>query len=196
MALPKIDLDLINEASKELEGESDRAAAIVGASLLENLLESIFRKAMIDHKEKEVENIFNVYGPLGSFKAKIDLSFLLGLFPHAKIYQDLNLIRKIRNEFAHGHKELSFAHNSIRDRMSNLNTLSLYRKTLELYQEHENELDKKRKASYEEAKNPRRMWEVAIYSISMLLSNYEGFTVKPTLEEKMKVKIAGIEDDC
>jgi len=194
MALPKVDLDLINEASKELEGESDRAAAIVGASLLENLLESIFRKAMIDHKE--VENILKSYGPLGTFRAKIDLSFLLGLFPHANIYQDLNNIRKIRNYFAHGHKELSFAHNSIRDRIFSLNILSSYRRILELRQEHENELDEKQKASYEEAKNPRKMWEVAIYSISMLLSNYEGFTVKPTLEEKMKVKFIGIEDDC
>ncbi|MCH7518243.1 MAG: hypothetical protein IH964_04365 [Candidatus Dadabacteria bacterium] len=194
MALPKVDLDLINEASKELEGESDRAAAIVGASLLENLLESIFRKAMIDHKE--VKNILKPYGPLGTFKAKIDLSFLLGLFPHAKIYQDLNNIREIRNYFAHGHKELSFAHNSIRNRIFSLNILSLYRSTLELYQEHENELDEKQKAFYEKAKGPRRMWEVAIYSISTLLSNYEGFTVKPTLEGKRKVKIAGIEADC
>ena len=185
MALPEIDLDLINEASKELEGESDRAAAIVGASLLENLLESIFRKAMIDHKEvkKNLE-----YGPPGSFKAKIDLSFLFGLFPHAKIYQDLDRIREIRNKFAHGHKELSFADNSIKESIFRLNILSLYRSTLELHRGHQNELDETQKAYIEEAKTPRKMWEVAIYSISMLLLNYEGFTVKPTLEKKKKIK--------
>lgn len=68
-----IDLNLINDASKELSGESDRAAAIVGASLLDHLLESMLKQALVEHPTKSAE-MFGRRGILGSLGAKIDMA--------------------------------------------------------------------------------------------------------------------------
>src|SRR3972149_5035504 len=154
-SFPPYDIHLIEEA-KELDGESDRASAIVGSSFLDHLLSSILRKAMIDHKN--IDRMFQGYGPLSSFYVKIDMVFFLGLLPHEEIYEDLHKVRDIRNDFAHGHKELSFSEQSIKDRISTFNILKLYRKSLQLDEETENELDEERKAFVADARTPRRMW--------------------------------------
>lgn len=78
---------------------------------------------MIEHPE--ADNMFKGYGPLATFKAKVDMVFLLRLFPHEKIYRDLDKIPDIRNYFAHGHKELSFSDQQIKDRISAFNILGL-----------------------------------------------------------------------
>jgi hypothetical protein len=194
MALPKVDWELISQASNELEGESDRAAAIVGASLLEHLLELILRKAMINHKE--VKTLFRAaYAPFATFQSKIDATFLLGLFPHEKIRDDLHRIREIRNIFAHGHKELSFSDESTKSSIGKFHILGLYRKSLKLHEEQVDKFDEQHRKFYEKSKSPRKMWEVAIYSIADLLSSYEDMIVKPTIKEKRKITIAGVEEE-
>jgi hypothetical protein len=65
-----IDLNLINDASKELSGESDRAAAIVGASLLDHLLESMLKQALVAHPTKAAE-MFGRRVILGFFPSQI-----------------------------------------------------------------------------------------------------------------------------
>lgn len=52
-----------------------------------------------------------------------------------------------------------------------------------------------RKAFLELAGSPCKMWEVTIYSISMLPSNYLEFTTKPTLKQNRRIHIAEIEED-
>jgi hypothetical protein len=58
-------------------------------------------------------------GPLGSFSARIELCYALGLSPK-QVRRDLILIRKIRNDFAHQAKTLTFDDPGIADRCAEL----------------------------------------------------------------------------
>ncbi len=96
----------------DYEEKNERAVAIVGVSFLDLLLEHILREFFLDD-EKEVEKLFkHDQGPLGTFSAKIKLSFCLGLIPKP-IKDDLQLAAKIRNRFAHNLKT-SFEEDEIR----------------------------------------------------------------------------------
>src|SRR5258705_12628168 len=77
--------------------ETDRGFAIVGATLLDSLLEILLRKRMVPSLPNE---IFSAYGPLGSLSAKIDVSYSLGFISKGE-HSELHRIRRIRNEFAH-----------------------------------------------------------------------------------------------
>jgi len=55
------DFSMLKNAS-ELKGESDRAAAIVGTSILELRLEQLLSKVMIAHRE--VPEMFKGFAPL------------------------------------------------------------------------------------------------------------------------------------
>ena len=91
----------------ELHRESDRAAAILAASRFEDSLRKrIMEKFIILNSELE-KNIFDGYGPLSTFSAKIDIAFALGLY-NEETRKGLHNIRKIRNEFAHAPKPIKF----------------------------------------------------------------------------------------
>ncbi|MBE7556685.1 MAG: hypothetical protein HS126_37015 [Anaerolineales bacterium] len=102
---------------EELESQTDRGAAIIGASLLDRRLEEAIRVHLLDNKV--TEKLFDASQALGSFSAKIDLAYSLGLYGE-KSYHDLNLIRKIRNEFAHFDTPLNFDSQSVASRCAEL----------------------------------------------------------------------------
>lgn len=81
------------------QGENDRAIAIVGGTFLETILEhNLF--AFLPENEKEVEKLMDYNQPLGNFSNKITMTYCLGLIDKI-IKDDLTLVRKIRNKFAH-----------------------------------------------------------------------------------------------
>ncbi len=84
---------------EEIENQSDRGAAIVGAAWLDEELIAAIKTKFIED-EKPTKNLFNGTGPLSSFSSKIELAYLLGIV-NKNHYSDLHKIRKIRNEFAH-----------------------------------------------------------------------------------------------
>lgn len=93
---------LIQETSSFVEGlaqEGERAAVVLGAARLDVALER-FLKRLMHHNPGGSDNLFDPDRPLGSFSAKIALSYRLGAidtnFEHA-----LQMVRKIRNSFAH-----------------------------------------------------------------------------------------------
>ena len=69
---------------------------------------------------KVVNNLFEYSGPLGTFSARIDLAFAMGLLD-GNTHRELHLVRKIRNEFGHQHEPLSFATDAIKNRCTELN---------------------------------------------------------------------------
>jgi hypothetical protein len=77
--------------------ETDRGCALLGGIIIENLLEKLLRKAMVSTIKDE---LFEGYGPLNTFSAKIELAYGFGLISKNEKL-DLHAIRKIRNEFAH-----------------------------------------------------------------------------------------------
>jgi hypothetical protein len=115
---------------EELENQSDRAAAIILAAWVEEeLLGAI--KSKLEKDDSIFKKLFYNSGPLSSFSAKIDIAKALGIYD-SEIYSDLNIIRRIRNEFAHeildkNNFALSFESKHIRDRALSLK-VSAYEK--------------------------------------------------------------------
>ncbi len=79
--------------------QNERAIAILGGSFLEMILEHIIL-AYLPEDEKDVKKLMDVNQPLGNFSNKISFCYCLGLIEKV-VKEDLNLIRKIRNKFAH-----------------------------------------------------------------------------------------------
>jgi DNA-binding MltR family transcriptional regulator len=104
----------------ELNGQTDRGVAIVGATWVEEAISESLA-SVLPQKKKSWERLFKVDGPLSSFSAKIDLLHLLGLTSEL-IRSDMHRLREIRNLFAHKitHKnssqKLSFSISEIKDK--------------------------------------------------------------------------------
>jgi hypothetical protein len=89
----------------EMDTQTDRSAAILGGAFIDLALEDAIKTLLADKKVKNEGTLFELLfntanSPLSSFSAKIDLALALELIgPHT--YDDLHIIRRIRNEFAH-----------------------------------------------------------------------------------------------
>ena len=94
-----------NEMIAKLREESDRAAAILGASFLESELRKRFMDFLVD--DRSTQKLFEAYHPLSTFSALIDVAFGLGLLTR-RMKTDLTYIRKIRNHFAHHPEHATF----------------------------------------------------------------------------------------
>lgn len=86
----------------ELQSQSDRGVAIIGACLLDEILRELMIAAMQGKSSRNLhDTLFDgPTKPLGSFSAKIKLGCGLGLIKRADA-RALEDIRKIRNSFAH-----------------------------------------------------------------------------------------------
>jgi hypothetical protein len=87
------------EAVRDLYKNSDRAAAIMAATLVENRLAATLKQRFRPNVPVQNE-MFRSSGPLGSFSAKIKLAHLLGILSEEG-YSDLETMKNIRNRFAH-----------------------------------------------------------------------------------------------
>lgn len=96
---------------------SDRDAAILGGSILEELLNRLLRKKLVQSPIFE-DAIENSNGSLSTFSNKIQLSYLMGLISK-KMYDNLTVIRKNRNKFAHEIVGSSFENEQIKSKVEN-----------------------------------------------------------------------------
>lgn len=87
------------ELVKEIESQTDRGAAIVGAAWVEEELGAAIQ-SFLHHDTKASPRLFGRAGAISTFSAKIDLARVLGMCT-AAIAADLHIIREVRNEFAH-----------------------------------------------------------------------------------------------
>jgi len=79
--------------------ETERGTALAAAAMLDELLARIIAAFLIPNKgSKALLDGFNA--PLGTFSARIASAFAFGLLSEAE-YRECELIRKVRNEFAH-----------------------------------------------------------------------------------------------
>jgi hypothetical protein len=83
----------------EFQSETDRGAALVGAALIDKKLLDTLRAFMVEGNVSE-GLLEGGNAALGAFAARIKAAFALGLIDRHE-YDECNLIRKIRNEFAH-----------------------------------------------------------------------------------------------
>jgi mannitol operon repressor len=102
----------------KLNKESDRGAVLISGTMLDERLESILNSFLLKHKSSE-ELLHGFNAPLGTFSARIAACLSLGLI-QTNEYDELNLIRKIRNEFAHTWDNTSFETGKVKDLCSRL----------------------------------------------------------------------------
>lgn len=95
----------------ELQGESERAAAVIGGAMLDYSVSKLLLAFLIDDPS-EVESLLEDHGPISSFNAKIRLAYCLGLITRNQ-REDLLVIAKIRNHFAHKLHDASFSNPEI-----------------------------------------------------------------------------------
>jgi len=88
----------------EYYAEGDRACAILQATWTELIVERTLRARF---RYEGASQIFDVNGPIASFSDKIIMAFGMGIFGK-KTRHDLNLIRHLRNGFAHCRLPLRF----------------------------------------------------------------------------------------
>ena len=90
-------------------GKNDRATAVILGSILETALESLLKATLrpqLNSDDKRV--LFDFDGPLGTFSSKTILAFSIGVIgPISR--RDLDLIRLLRNEFAHSRRHFKFS---------------------------------------------------------------------------------------
>jgi len=81
--------------------------AILGYVLVEHEIDILVRKKLKKKDDDTWEKLQGESGPLRSFSAKISMGYALGIYSE-KIQHDLNIVRVIRNAFAHSKKLLDF----------------------------------------------------------------------------------------
>lgn len=111
--MPINTFELLGEISEEIKKSNDRGCVILAASFFDELLGNILNEFLIKDVKSDDE-IFNAFGPLATFSAKIKMSYRLGLIS-AKEYKQLEVFRKIRNIFAHQLKSKTFADTDLKD---------------------------------------------------------------------------------
>lgn len=102
------------EFRRELKNESDRGCALFAAAYLDKALSDLLYVHLVASKTIE-KDLFEGTSPLSTFSSRITLSFYLGLISES-CRRDLDLIRKIRNDFAHKISVKSFDQEKISQR--------------------------------------------------------------------------------
>ena len=98
--------------------ETDRGCVLIAAAFLDDALSELLKKNLI--KDKKVsDELFKPNHPFGNFSSKIDVACALGLIGK-NVCQNLHIVRKIRNDFAHVADPIGFEHPPIKSRCCEL----------------------------------------------------------------------------
>lgn len=101
-----------------LTSESDRGCALFAAGYLDVCFSDLLYISLVKNKNID-KDLFEGTAPLSNFSSRIKLAYYLGLISR-NCRRDLDIIRGIRNDFAHKPEIISFETQSIRDRCKNL----------------------------------------------------------------------------
>ncbi|TAF09286.1 MAG: hypothetical protein EAZ77_05390 [Nostocales cyanobacterium] len=101
-----------------LTSESDRGCALFAAAYLDVCLSDLLYVSLVENKNID-KDLFEGTAPLSNFSSRIKLAYYLGLISR-NCRRDLDIVRGIRNDFAHKPEIISFETQSIRDRCKNL----------------------------------------------------------------------------
>ena len=101
-APPELISETLTQVTEELHGESERACAIVGGALLDDLLGELLEAYLVQNSDASSDLLSseNINAPLGSFGARIVAAYTTGLLPKSN-FNALRKVKRIRNQFAH-----------------------------------------------------------------------------------------------
>jgi len=102
----------------EYAKETDRAAALLVASAMDEQLKALLRTRLVPIYEND-SLLDGPHVPIATLSSRIDSAYRLGLISD-RLRDDLHTIRTIRNEFAHDVFTCTFESHSVRDRMARL----------------------------------------------------------------------------
>lgn len=89
----------LEKINKSLRDETERGCVVIGAAFLDEKLEELLSKVTAG-SNKQKKSLFDATGPLGTFSGKTRIAYCFGLISD-EAHHDLNVIRAIRNDFAH-----------------------------------------------------------------------------------------------
>ena len=93
--------------------KDDRLLAIMSASFLEDILKTTFIYQWNISKSKQ-DSFFGTNGPLSTFSNRCLIAKSLNWLSDED-YAHVNIIRKLRNEFAHNHRIVNFGQKNVAD---------------------------------------------------------------------------------
>lgn len=102
----------------ELGGESDRAAAILAVSILDESLTNLI-KSRLRKGSESTKALFKHPGPLSDYFTKASVGYSMCLY-EKNIYEGLKIAGEIRNQFGHFAKPMTFETRSISDKCKTL----------------------------------------------------------------------------
>lgn len=91
----------------ELRASTDRNIAILASSGVEWQLARLIIKKLPNTTEKSILKLLDNNGPLSTLYATTQLGFALGLYDK-DVSHDLEIIRRVRNSFAHSPRPITF----------------------------------------------------------------------------------------
>jgi hypothetical protein len=101
-----------------LSSESDRGCALFAAAYLDSSLSDLLFVSLVPNNKIEVD-LFKGTAPLATFSSRIKMAYYLGLISQP-CRRDLDIIRGIRNDFAHKLEIGSFEVQAVQDRCTAL----------------------------------------------------------------------------
>jgi len=116
----KASYDELTPLFEEMQNASDRVAAISCAAWVDDSLGAVLSKCFVEMGADWNNRIFNnATAPLNSLSSKITLGYAMGLFGPLTC-ADLNIIRSVRNDFAHRAAPISFSEAEIAEKCKKL----------------------------------------------------------------------------
>jgi hypothetical protein len=103
----------LSDLEKEVHGLNDRAVALIWPATTELALANAILRKFRPLSSTEAKELFERDGPIATFSLKTRFAYVLGIFgPQTR--KDLDLIREIRNAFAHSRRPLRFSVNEVK----------------------------------------------------------------------------------
>ena len=113
MKPPTPELESLGVFLNEFSKESDRGAALMAASMLDERLQDILAAFFIESKASD-DLLSGFNAPLGTFASRASAAFVLGLIQENE-FLEITVIRKIRNEFGHDWKPIPYESGPVAD---------------------------------------------------------------------------------
>lgn len=110
----KEEAEALEKAFREAGGPI--ALAILGAVMVEYELDSCLRPRLHRNDDSSWLMLVEDNGPLGTFHQKILAGYALGLYDD-RTRKNLNIVKHIRNRFAHSQRVIDFSHEDISELM-------------------------------------------------------------------------------
>ena len=121
-----------------LAAESDRGLVLAGAAFIDNSLEKLLRSYLVP--SPEIDKLFSSNGSLATFSNRITMAYSLGLIDSA-VKRDIDLIRKIRNDFAHTEQPVALTDSAVSNRVGELVCLRDFIAVIQHFEENVGDFD-------------------------------------------------------